>query len=799
MKHPHPFQTTAQQQINAALNASRNPIYCAPTGTGKTFTAIQVIMDRIRLKEIVFVLTPQEEIFDQWVIAATESNIQYGTISDGGIMGRNKQLYICMPLTLANILSKLPAQFCPDTIIIDECFTGNTKVLTSNGYKKINKIKANDFVYTINFDSKDNNIEIKPVLKVNKIKSNENILNIKFSNGKVVKCTENHLFFTQNGWKKAKKLKSVDMVRFIGYNYFRGIKDELYDVRERNIKSNQKPKRWLQAKGKSVLLFSVLKRILQNSFKKYNGRHEQEVCKRTYENKKPYDERRNKKKNERYLKKNRSQTQNTRWKRERVNGSSNFIKKQIGRILGIRISSKNITKKIQWLSKLLQVRYGKPIEKNRDRDRWHFTLFFKKARARQKERSIIEWVGVENCEIQKQGSFRKFIGLFKNNYVYDLTIKDNHNYFANGFLVHNCHHSEADTWQNIFSFFPKAHRLGLTATPKRTDNKTLANTYDMIINGDGEIITVKEAINKNYLSDYLLVVPEEYKLNVPMQNGDFDTEMQAQILGEPRIIGNVIEWYGKIFAGLPVLVACSTHEHAKIMTEQFCAAGWGFDHIHSGLPKAERKRMLREIRTGKLNGLCTVGIGIEGLDIPGLFGLLWLRRTMSVTIYLQFIGRAIRAMEGKKYGIILDFIGNVFIHGLPDAHRTWTLDGVTTEKDTYDAPRMKLCPQCKVMNSEQNTKCHICGYDFVTGELSAGKKRGFPAMEDGRVVLLDDGDLAQRKAEIQEALRKQRDVKKEKEQAEKRLTELNRLDKIRLLKNGFENKQGLFAEAVKKL
>ena len=103
------------------------------------------------------------------------------------------------------------------------------------------------------------------------------------------------------------------------------------------------------------------------------------------------------------------------------------------------------------------------------------------------------------------------------------------------------------------------------------------------------------------------------------------------------------------------------------------------------------------------------------------------------------------------------------------------------------------------MNSEQNSKCHICGYDFVNGELSAGKKRGFPAMEDGRVVLLDDGDLAQRKAEIQEALKKQREIKNIKEEKEKQLTELNRLDKIRLLKTGFENKSGLFADAVRRL
>ena len=50
---------------------------------------------------------------------------------------------------------------------------------------------------------------------------------------------------------------------------------------------------------------------------------------------------------------------------------------------------------------------------------------------------------------------------------------------------------------------------------------------------------------------------------------------------------------------------------------------------------------------------------------------------MSVTIYLQFIGRVLRPMAGKQYGVILDPVGNLFIHGFPDADRRWTLDGET--------------------------------------------------------------------------------------------------------------------------
>jgi len=237
-------------------------------------------------------------------------------------------------------------------------------------------------------------------------------------------------------------------------------------------------------------------------------------------------------------------------------------------------------------------------------------------------------------------------------------------------LVDEAHHSPASTYDMIFEYFSDAIRCGKTATPYRYDNKPLNKYYTDII----EPIKMQEAIDAEYLAKPLVIVPEQYKIHVPMRGGDFDPIAQAKILGETKIIGDMIEKYSLIFQGLPVLVACCTFEHAKYVTEKFREAGWNFEHIHSKLNPASRSIMIRKIKSGELNGLCTVGIGIEGLDIPGLYGLIWMRRTMSLSVYLQFSGRVLRPFPGKEFGIIIDGVGNTVIHGMPQVPRTWSLE-----------------------------------------------------------------------------------------------------------------------------
>lgn len=472
-----PNQQEARLKINRLLNARHHPVYVSPTGTGKTKTAVEIIKDRVNLKQRIFVLTPQEEIFDQWEIEFVNNKVDYGLINSKGVTGKNKSVYLCMPLSLNNILSLLPERFGPDIILEDEC-----------------------------------------------------------------------------------------------------------------------------------------------------------------------------------------------------------------------------------------------------------------------------------------------------------------------------HHGQANTWQNIYNYYPNALRWGLTATLQRYDKKGFENQYTDIV----QTITMKEAIDAGYLAEPLGVVPEKYHLNVRMQNGDFDPEQQAEQLGKVQIIGNVIEHYGNIFCGMPILVACCTFDHADIMTKAFNKAGWNFGHIHSGLNKHERRSMLKGIRQKKLNGLCTVGIGIEGLDIPGLYGLIWLRRTMSITIYLQFTGRVLRPMEGKKYGIIIDPVGNYFIHGRPEMDRQWKLTGETEQPEPeLLAPEMKICPQCGVMNAKVNQFCHICGFDFINDIIESQKKRRLPVMIDGKLIVLDGEGLAARKEEIRENLKEQRKQKEEVRQEETKPKIISRQEKVQLLKDGLSGKKDLFSQAVK--
>jgi len=343
-------------------------------------------------------------------------------------------------------------------------------------------------------------------------------------------------------------------------------------------------------------------------------------------------------------------------------------------------------------------------------------------------------------------------------------------------ITDEAHHSAANTYESIYNYFSDAPRLGLTATPYRYDNKPLGEYYNKIIS----TIDMQTAIDKGYLAKPLVIVPEEYKMHVPVKGRDFDPVAQAELLGESRIIGDMIEKYSLIFQGLPVLVACCTFEHAKYVTEQFREAGWRFDHIHSNLPDTERSRMIREIRNEKLNGICTVGIGTEGLDIPGLYGLIWMRKTMSLSIYLQFTGRVLRAYPGKEYGIILDGVGNTVIHGMPQIPRQWSLktDYVPPEESEC-GPRTKVCPACGTSNAFDNIFCHICRGEF--GKMD-GKKRKLPIMVDGKLVVLEDEDM---KHEISKKLNEQRKnnfAQMESEKEEKPPVELTRLDKVAIMR-----------------
>ncbi len=755
------YQRSARFQINALLNASRHPVFVSPTGTGKTATAVAVIADRISLGRRVYVLTPQSEIFDQWMKELSNAGLNPGYINQEGVRGRGRDVYVCMPLSLVNNLPLLPPGIFPDEIITDECLTGGSRISTSDGLMPIRNVEKGQSVLSSDGEYHRVTRTIKKTAK--------KLYTIRLTNRSRLMCTGNHLLFTQRGWVKASNMRRLDMVLTIIHNHKHESESRGYgDVRCLRWGGEDRDKVsavHLSQDRESVLLKRMPSGIQESGFVRSDGPDKPDIRQREDEKSKSYERSCSPSESEHETSSDRTQACNTGRERKRADDSST------GRRdfpwMGNGGSYQNASKTRKRLSSVLQGRCWKQRIEDRRRNRREFSRSTGETSSRQEENGVSEWVGVESVTIQESRDRRGSPPLRSGRFVYDLTVEDTHNYYANGMLVHNCHHSAAHSWEVIYRFFDNATRLGLTATPRRTDGLGLDHLYTDIV----QTIEPRQAIDEGYLAKPLLIVPELYHVKVPIRGDDYDPAIQAKMLGEPRIIGDVIAKYRAIFGGHPVLVACSTFGHAKAVTEAFQDAGWKWDHIHSELKTADRRMMLRKIKTGKLHGLCTVGIGIEGMDIPGLYGLIWLRRTLSLTIYLQFIGRVLRPLPGKENGVIVDPVGNLFIHGFPDTPRAWKLTGRPDARrgdvDLNDLElSISICPSCGVMNAGDNTLCHFCGAD-LSAEGSEGRgARKIPAMVDGKMVIAEAAggsvDLdARADAAIEELAEKEEEARKD--------------------------------------
>jgi len=299
-------------------------------------------------------------------------------------------------------------------------------------------------------------------------------------------------------------------------------------------------------------------------------------------------------------------------------------------------------------------------------------------------------------------------------------------------VTDECHHSKADTWESIYKHFFKANRIGLTATPCRTDGKPLGDLYTKII----EPITIKEALNRGYLSPPIVITPEYFLQDIPVTD-DIDEKKQAEILGEPQIIGNVLDTYERVLNGLPTLFACCGYKQANDTMMAFRQAGWVAEHIHGNLSSYDRKSLLKRTADGEINALFTVGVGIEGLDVSGLHALAYLRRTVSTTIYVQFNGRPMRLGKNKKNCFIIDFVGNCVIHGMPDRVRKWDLEKGDITDELEDQTAFQKCPDCGTFNHIDNTECHFCGCDLSDEAKKEGTCRRCKNWKKGECIHQD--------------------------------------------------------------
>lgn len=283
-------------------------------------------------------------------------------------------------------------------------------------------------------------------------------------------------------------------------------------------------------------------------------------------------------------------------------------------------------------------------------------------------------------------------------------------------IIDESHHANAGSWKKIIDYYPNAKILGVTATPCRGDGRGLSEMFDKLILGP----QTPDLIDMGFLVEPKVYAP---KNNIDLSKvhtrmGDYDKQEIADLMDKPTITGDAVKHYSRLCPGVPAVAFCVSIKHAKHVAEQFTQAGYRAYAVDGTMDDDTRTNLLDGLGNGQVDVITSCDLISEGTDIPAIGCAILLRPTQSLGLYIQQVGRALRLSEGKNKAIILDHVGNVLNHGMPDDYREWTLEGKKRNKRAKnDEPNILVntCDECFAVFKPQ-PRCPECGSVQKTNE-----------------------------------------------------------------------------------
>jgi superfamily II DNA or RNA helicase len=268
-------------------------------------------------------------------------------------------------------------------------------------------------------------------------------------------------------------------------------------------------------------------------------------------------------------------------------------------------------------------------------------------------------------------------------------------------VLDEAHHAVAGLWRTVTAAWRNARILGVTATPERLDGRGLRDAFDTMVLGPD----VRELIKAGYLAPFRYFAPNVGidLSRVRSLGGDYNVGDLEDALDRAGIIGNIVEHYLRHLSGRTAIAFCVTVAHAEHVARRFREAGISAAAIDGAMSSEQRQSLVNKLRTGAIHVLTSCEIISEGFDAPAVGGAILLRPTQSFALYRQQVGRCLRPKDDGSAAIILDHVGNVLRHGLPDAGHAWSLD--STKRTP--AERQQSAVGCRV--------CGACGEVFATG------------------------------------------------------------------------------------
>ena len=244
-------------------------------------------------------------------------------------------------------------------------------------------------------------------------------------------------------------------------------------------------------------------------------------------------------------------------------------------------------------------------------------------------------------------------------------------------IIDEAHHALAKTYRMLWDRWPKAKFLGLTATPCRLNNEGFLDLFQTLVKSH----TIQEFIQMGWLSDFDYVTAEPDNpilkqvagLKKRGVDGDYQTREMAMVMDCEESIENLYQAYRKYVNGKKGIVYAIDREHARHITAYYQRQGVNCCWIEAKTPTAERDRLVQEYRDGLIDVVVNVDILSEGADFPEVEFIQLARPTLSLSKYLQQVGRGMRIAEGKDKVVILDHVGMYQAFGLPTEDWNWPL------------------------------------------------------------------------------------------------------------------------------
>lgn len=232
--------------------------------------------------------------------------------------------------------------------------------------------------------------------------------------------------------------------------------------------------------------------------------------------------------------------------------------------------------------------------------------------------------------------------------------------FYDFIIIDEFHHAAAPTYQRLLEYYKPKILLGLTATPERMDGKNVLSYFDNRIAAE---IRLPEAIDRKLLCPfhYFGTTDEVDLQSVKWSRGGYDkTALSNVYTGNDLRVILILEQLKKYIADMEKVKGlgfCVSKEHAEYMAQRFNKSNIPSIALTADSDKNERDSAQAKIAAGDLKFIFTVDLYNEGVDIPSINTVMFLRPTESLTVFLQQLGRGLRLCDGKDCLTVLDFIG----------------------------------------------------------------------------------------------------------------------------------------------